>query len=278
MIKGQISNTLRIFGLIYLVDWLRFYQQRFKNRKINREFIKRNPDVNLPPDYLIYESFQINYQKYYTESIDTAKWLAGHFSKHIELKDLKILDWGCGPGRLIRHLPNIIGNGCEFFGTDYNTRTIEWCTRNLSAIKFNNNTLKADLPYIDESIDIIYGISIFTHLSEPMHYEWMKELYRILKPNGIMFLTTQGDNFKVKLTESEKQKYNNGELIVRGNVKEGHRTYSAFHPKGFMTRLFSKVVILEHIETKPEKGKWLPQDIWIVRKNTTKDLGDKVSH
>ncbi len=81
-----------------------------------------------------------------------------------------------------------------------------------------------------------------------------------------MFLTTQGDNFRVKLTDLELNKYNNDELVVRGKVKEGHRTYSAFHPKRFMIKLFKNVEILEHIEIKPEKGKWLPQDIWILSK------------
>ena len=81
-----------------------------------------------------------------------------------------------------------------------------------------------------------------------------------------MYLTTQGDNFKVKLIDAELKKYNDNQLIIRGNVKEGHRTYSAFHPKGFMEKLFYNVTILEHVETRPEKGKWLPQDIWIIKK------------
>jgi len=266
MKKGHISNLLRRFGLIYFTDWIRFYIQKFKNRKINRDFKLKNPDVKLPPDYLIYESFQINYQKYYTESIKTAKWLTNHFIKHIELKDKRILDWGCGPGRIIRQIPVTIGNGCEYFGTDYNKKSIDWCSKNLTDINFNNNSLIAQLPYEDNFIDVIYGISIFTHLSEQLHYDWYNELFRILKPNGIMFMTTQGDNFKVKLTDNELKHYEDNKLVVRGNVKEGHRTYSAFHPKGFMTILFDNAEILEHIETKPDKGKWLPQDIWIIRK------------
>ncbi len=267
MKKGQISNILRQLGLIHLTDWIRYYLERFNNRKINRTFKKDNPQVKLPPDYLIYESFQINYQKYYTESADTARWVANHFSKHIELKDKKILDWGCGPGRIIRHLPVVIGNGCEYFGTDYNAKSIDWCSQNLPDIGFNENSLNADLPYPNEFFDMIYGISIFTHLSEKMHHNWYNELFRILKPGGIMFLTTQGDNFRVKLTDSELIKYNNGELIIRGKVKEGHRTYSAFHPANFMEKLFNNVEILEHIETKPTKGQgWLPQDIWIIKK------------
>jgi ubiquinone/menaquinone biosynthesis C-methylase UbiE len=251
---------------MYLTDWARYYIQRFRNKRINKGFKKSNPDVKLPPDYLMYESFQINYSKYYTESIETAQWIASHFTKYIELKDKKILDWGCGPGRVVRHLPKVIDNGCEFYATDYNKKSIDWCAQNLPNIQFNLNPLKAALPYNDNFFDIIYGISIFTHLSRELHGDWYAELYRILKPNGIMLLTTQGDNFKVKLTNKELDKYNEGELIVRGNVKEGHRTFSAFQPKQFMEKLFENVTIREHIETKPERGKWLPQDIWIIKK------------
>lgn len=267
MKKGQLSNLLRRFGLIYFTDWVRYYLQKFKNRKINKDFKSKNPNVKLPPDYLIYESFQINYHKYYSESFETAKWLTDHFKKHIDLKNTRILDWGCGPGRIIRHLPNVIGKGCEFFGTDYNEKSIDWCSKNLTAIQFNKNSLKAQLPYEDNYMDVIYGLSIFTHLSEPLHYDWYNELYRVLKPNGIMFLTTQGDNFKVKMTDLELKKYNENKLVVRGNVKEGHRTYSAFHPQEFMRTLFGNVDIVEHIDRKPENGNWLPQEIWIIKKH-----------
>ncbi|MFN6943321.1 MAG: hypothetical protein ACK4ND_00125 [Cytophagaceae bacterium] len=81
-----------------------------------------------------------------------------------------------------------------------------------------------------------------------------------------MSLTTQGDNFTSKLTENELKEYNQGKLIVRGKVKEGHRTYSAFHPKPFMHNLFSNTNIMEHMEPIPEKGKAIPQDIWIIKK------------
>jgi len=267
MKKGQISNLLRKLKLIYFIDFMRYYVQRFKNRKINKDFKLNNPNVVLPPDYLIYESFQINYHKYYTESIDTAKWLIEYFKKYIDLKNKSILDWGCGPGRIVRHLPNLIGNDCVYFGTDYNNKSIEWCSQNLTDIQFNKNSLNAQLPYDNESMDIIYGISIFTHLSEQLHYDWYNELYRILKPNGIMFLTTHGDNFKVKMTDAEIKKFDKNKLIVRGNVKEGHRTFCAFQPKGFMRNLFKNVEIVEHNERKSNKGNSLPQqDIWIVKK------------
>jgi ubiquinone/menaquinone biosynthesis C-methylase UbiE len=206
----------------------------------------------------------MNYDKYYTGSIDTVNWLIKHFSKYIELKDKKILDWGCGPGRVIRHFPSILGNGCEFYATDYNEKSIEWCSRNLQGIQFNNNTIEAKLPYSDNYFDVIYGISIFTHLSEGMHYRWYNELLRILKKGGILFVTTQGDNFKSKLLPFELAKYNQGQLVVRESKKEGHRTFAAFQPKAFMLNLFKNVEILLHEEIKPVN--YLPQDVWIIRK------------
>ena len=73
MKKGQISNALRQLRLIYWTDWLRYYYERYKNRNSNKDFKRNNPNVKLPPDYLLYESFQIDYERYYTASRDTAR-------------------------------------------------------------------------------------------------------------------------------------------------------------------------------------------------------------
>ena len=161
---------------------------------------------------------------------------------------------------------DLLGPETEVYGTDYNPRSIRWNTANLPAIRFNLNKLEADLPYASDFFDAIYGISILTHLSENMHTDWYYELYRVLKPGGLLLLTTQGDVFMEKLTPAERDRYLQGQLVVRGKVKEGHRTYSAFHPTAYMQQLFANAEILAHIGPKPEKGKWLPQDIWIIRK------------
>ncbi len=268
MKKGYISVLLRKLRLMHLADWIRYHLKRTVNRKLNKQFRKNNPSVKLPPDYLIYESFQIDYEKYYTDSLETAKWLLNHFEKHIALKNVTILDWGCGPGRIIRHFPDLLeGKECRFLGTDYNQKSIDWCAQNLTGIEFNKNSLQAQLPYENESVDIIYGISIFTHLSEKLHFEWYNELYRVLKPNGILFLTTHGEACKIKMTHYEVAEFDKNNLIVRGNVKEGHRTFCTYHPKGFMKNLFSNATILEHIEGELDPVTLVPaQDIWIIRK------------
>jgi len=248
----------------------RFQWMRIRNYKKNKLFKKTYPQVALPSDYLIYESFQLDYHKYYLDSRETAVWVKRHIEKYNSLENKKILDWGCGPGRIIRHLPEVVGNNCAFFGTDYNNESIEWCRKHIPGVSFNLNGLEAKLPWPENTFDAIYGISIFTHLSEKMHFDWLKELVRILKPasagGGILFFTTQGSNFRVKLSASEQNLFDKGQLIVRGNVKEGHRTFSAFQPQTFMLHLLKDVDILEHIEPESHNASIPAQDIWIVRK------------
>jgi len=214
----------------------------------------------------MYESFQINYEKYYNGGHDTARWIINLLSPLIDLNNKTILDWGCGPGRIIRHLPPLTDHSCAYYATDYNEQSISWCKKNIKNVNFNFNKLTAELPYPNEFFDLIYGISIFTHLSETMHIEWINELKRILKPGGILLLTTQGDNFKSKLTDQEKKTFENGKLVVRGKVKEGHRTYSAFHPDAYLRLLFKDFKILNHLVTDPKSKSHIPQDTWIVRK------------
>jgi len=133
-------------------------------------------------------------------------------------------------------------------------------------VTFDLNGLEANLPYDDHTFDIIYGISIFTHLSKAMHEAWIKELHRVLDHGGILLLTMQGENFKSKLSSAEKTKFDKGQLIVRGKVKEGHRTYSAFHPDIYLEKLFEEFTVLEKITEETSEKEYTPQDTWILKK------------
>jgi ubiquinone/menaquinone biosynthesis C-methylase UbiE len=264
--KRIISGVLRKLKLLYMFDYAFYFLEKRRNKSRNEDFKKQHPEVKLPPDYLMYESFQLDYFKYFEESKESAKWVADHFIGQDNLDNKTILDWGCGPGRVIRHLPNYFGKNCSFYGTDYNAESISWCKKNLPNIAFNKNELEAILPYQSNFFDFIYGISIFTHLSEQLHFDWAKELLRVLKPGGVLMLTTQGENFKIKLTQEESSIFEKGDLVVRGDVKEGHRTYSAFHPEKFMRELLKNAKILTHEKRPIINGRALPQDVWLISK------------
>lgn len=264
-LKTKLSGLFRSLGLLKQADDVRFRMEKAKHRKKNEAFKAENPDVVLPPDYLIYESFRMDYEIWYTRSIEDAERLTWLFRKYTDLENKDILDWGCGPGRIIRHMPEIIGGNCRFYGTDYNPKSIEWCSQNLPGIQFSLNQLAPPLVYEDTSMDVIYGISIFTHLSEEMHTAWAQELMRVLRPGGLLLLTTQGDIFRVKLSSEELEEYHQGKLVVRGNVKEGHRTYSAFQPPIYFRELFGSMDVCEMIQGETANGR-PQQDTWVFIK------------
>jgi hypothetical protein len=43
------------------------------------------------------------------------------------------------------------------------------------------------------SVDLLYGISVFTHLSEYHRHLWLSEIARVLRPGGCAILTTHGE-------------------------------------------------------------------------------------
>ena len=105
-----------------------------------------------------------------------------------------VLEWGCGPGRVIRHLPALL-NEATIIGSDFNSESIDWCSKHILDVTFVKNELEPPLPFEKNLFDFIYAISVFTHLSESSCHQWIDELVRIIKPNGILMIWTNGDGY-----------------------------------------------------------------------------------
>lgn len=263
-LKVYVSSLLRKLGLMKCMDKVRFYFVYIKTSGKRKAFQKAHPGFILPPAYFAYETFGLDYDELY-KSRETAAWLLTYFGKYKQMKDLNILDWGCGPGRIIRFMPSLLDKSCHCYGTDYNDKYIAWCDENIPEVTFKPNGLIPPLPFQDNTFDIIYGISIFTHLSEKMHYAWFDELFRVLKSEGILFLTLHGEAFKVKLSEACRKRFEEGFPVVLSSSKEGHRTFGAYHPVPFIKKLAGNNTVLDFVEGGIINGK-PQQDIWIFQK------------
>ena len=99
-----------------------------------------------------------------------------------------ILDFGCGCGRVIRWLHDHPAD-CALYGTDIDAEAIGWCQKNLGFAKFLANDPLPPLSFPDQTFDLVYSISIFTHLDETYQMAWLKELQRIVKPGGVALLS-----------------------------------------------------------------------------------------
>jgi len=110
----------------------------------------------------------------------TGKGLAGY---------PRILDWGCGCGRIARYaarIPAVTLTGC-----DIDADNVAWCAEHLAG-SFEASSLMPPLPFADGSFDLIYGVSVFTHLREPLQDAWLAELERVAAPGGVLLMTVHG--------------------------------------------------------------------------------------
>lgn len=100
----------------------------------------------------------------------------------------QVLDFGCGCGRTLAWLSRRYPS-TSWFGVDTDEEAVRWCRENLRAAGFSTNQRQPPLPFPKESLDLIYAISVFTHLDEPDQAAWLEEFERVLKPGGLILLT-----------------------------------------------------------------------------------------
>lgn len=102
-----------------------------------------------------------------------------------------VLDFGCGCGRLARFLS--LSRNYRAYGCDANPDHVAWCAAHLKAVDTRLNQTKPPLPFDDGQMDLVYALSVFTHLSQERAADWLKDLARILRPGGILIATTHGN-------------------------------------------------------------------------------------
>ena len=99
-----------------------------------------------------------------------------------------------------------------------------------------------------------------------MHEEWRNELLRVLKPGGLLIVTSHGEWYRERyLLPPERARFDAGSLVVRGGIKEGKKWFAAFHPSAYMRGNFLREMeSVQHL-VRPQPG-ILEQDVWIARK------------
>lgn len=112
-----------------------------------------------------------------------------------------ILEWGCSSGRVLRHFLDLTPNA-NCWGCDIDDWTINWAAGHLSPpLRFFRSTTSPSLPIESNSFDLVYAISVFTHLSD--HFDaWLMELRRILRPGGYLFASINDEHVWQRLSRN----------------------------------------------------------------------------
>jgi SAM-dependent methyltransferase len=173
-----------------------------------------------------------------------------------------VLDFGCGCGRVTRYWQDFDGSVA---GTDLSRDAIDWCRANLPFGRFEPNGLAPPLPFDDESFDLVYALSVFTHLTADLQIAWRDELRRVLRPGGYLLVTTHGRSYVPRLDEDERARFEAGELVVRWGDVPGTNLCSAHHPEPYLRDTFADGFAF--LELEPEGARGNPtQDLVLLRK------------
>lgn len=263
----------KIFFQFRLLDFARFIYnglQKLSLETITKEIRYRTqslPDLYpAPPARLIFLIIGTPWlSEYWNSGIAIVENLLFHFSKNdlSQKKFSKILDFGCGCGRLTRHLTRF--NNAALYGSDYNPELITWCNANLTLGKFSTNKLEPPLQYQDNFFDLVIARSVFTHLGNDLQIQWINELYRVLAPGGILYFTTHGNFLAQFLEVTDQQKFYNNELVVQYENLEGDNKCTTFESTEWVLHnLLGNFHNIVHIPGTSEKD--LRQDTYIFQK------------
>jgi SAM-dependent methyltransferase len=182
----------------------------------------------------------------------------------VALEDVgALLDFGCGCGRVTRRWASLAG--VEINGTDTDAPAVEWCRRNLRFARFETNQMEPPLRFGDESFGLVYALSIFTHLTVEQQRTWLVELARVLRPGGLLLLTTHGRGYLERLSPQERAAFGSGEIVVRWSEAAGTNLCAVYHPEGSLEQLLPDA--LTFLDFLPEGALGNPtQDLSLVRK------------
>jgi ubiquinone/menaquinone biosynthesis C-methylase UbiE len=180
-----------------------------------------------------------------------------------------VLDLGVGCGRVLKPLVDLYRKKSTFrqttqwHGADIDGQAIEWCRMYLASYgEFVVNDISPPLPFNDGFFDLIYCISIFTHLPENLQFAWLKEITRVLKVDGRALLSTLPLEAMSK-PAGDKQAAGGFRHPVGKGTQGLPKTYQdSYHSREYIEAEWSKHV---KIESFAEKAINNQQDLIVCR-------------
>lgn len=161
----------------------------------------------------------------------------------------RILDFGCGPGRLTRLLTELSPD-VEVHGVDVDAELVAWADANIPEAQFVAGPHVPPLPYPDGFFDLVVNHSVFTHLDAEHQDLWLAELRRITRPGGLLLLTIHSTRqLNAALADMSPRQAARGrdELESHGILFIADDTFvGTTHPDWYHTAFHAPWYVLEH--------------------------------
>jgi SAM-dependent methyltransferase len=146
-----------------------------------------------------FDVYAKNYESLHNENLKFTGEESSFFVEHkiIELKkyldkknnstqNFTFLDYGCGVGRTSEYFRKYFPNS-KYVGSDVSEDSLSEARK-----KYPNESFVTLNPcesgFNSETFDIVFAACVFHHIPPANRIEQLKEIKRILKPNGILFI------------------------------------------------------------------------------------------
>lgn len=131
----------------------------------------------------------------------------------------KLLDIGCGNGRLANSIPAV-----NYTGLDLSRQLLNIAQIKYPQYKFVQGSM-LNLPFPDQSFDVIACIATFQHIpSQAYRLKAMQEMKRILKPSGHIFMMNWNligqENYQTCLAP-QRAGYDDGDYLIPWKNDQG---------------------------------------------------------
>ncbi len=129
-------------------------------------------------------------------------WKDLEFLSNLVKRGDKILDFGCGNGRLLEILQS---QKIEYLGVDVSGELIKRAQKKYPQWRANFRKIEAhkSLPFLDDFFNVIFSVAVFHHFPFEYQKEKIRDLYRVLSPDGKLALTVWNLQEKYEGKETE---------------------------------------------------------------------------
>ena len=102
----------------------------------------------------------------------------------------RVLDFGCGWGRLTRMLARDVEPG-RLFGCDPVEEILEVCRQSRVPAELARSEFRPESLPFKKKFDLVFSFSVFTHISEAAHLASLEAIHAGLKPDGLLVVTVR---------------------------------------------------------------------------------------
>jgi SAM-dependent methyltransferase len=185
-----------ILGRLKELRWRRAYRTVKAALWDAWDWVRGKRDPLVPPRYRRYPGWRGA-----VTGMVSGRWVLAAFDAGELTPDGRVLDIGCGPGRIAAQLTRQLEAG-SYEGFDIEPRSIRWCQGRISTRHPSFRFQLADIrnaqynptgsqeahaysfPYPDREFDLALAASLFTHMRPREIERYVSEAARVLKPGG----------------------------------------------------------------------------------------------